>query len=103
MKSSFVKLIYSVFITLGISSLIALIFKDIFWNVFILVTILQIIISIFFNRIYTNRLIYTLEYAKADQLREFNRNYTNVDCPCSEKYTQLVDIHIAACTVIKIY
>jgi DNA-directed RNA polymerase subunit RPC12/RpoP len=92
MKSSFGKLIYSIFLTLSVSSLIALIFKDIFWNVFAVVTILQIISFIFFNRIYTNRLILALEKNKVEQLKESNRNYTHIECPCSEKYNQLVDI-----------
>jgi DNA-directed RNA polymerase subunit RPC12/RpoP len=92
MKSSFGKLIYSIFLTLSISSLVALIFKDVFWNVFAIVTILQIISFVIFNRIYTNWLILALEKSKAVQLKESNRNYTHVECPCSQKYSQLVDI-----------
>ena len=92
MKSSFGKLIYSIFLTLSISSLVALIFKDVFWNVFAIVTILQIISFVIFNRIYTNWLILALEKSKAVQLKESNRNYTHVGCPCSQKYSQLVDI-----------
>jgi len=92
MKSSFGKLIYSIFLTFSISTLVALIFKDVFWNVFAIVTILQIISFVIFNRIYTNWLIQSLEKSKTEQLRESNRNYTHVECPCSQKYTQLVDI-----------
>lgn len=92
MKSSLAKILYSTILTFSISTIVGLIFKSNFWYVFTLTTILQVIGFLILNQIYTNRLKQSLEMIKADQLREQNRNYVNVVCPCNEKSVQLVDI-----------
>lgn len=92
MKSSLAKILYSAILTFSISTIVGLIFKSNFWYVFTLTTILQVIGFLILNQIYTNRLKQSLEIIKADQLREQNRNYVNVVCPCNEKSVQLVDI-----------
>ena len=92
MKSSLAKILYSTILTFSISTIVGLIFKSNFWYVFVLTTISQVIGFLILNQIYTNRLKQSLEMIKADQLREQNRNYVNVVCPCNEKSVQLVDI-----------
>jgi hypothetical protein len=86
------KIVYSLTLTLCISTLISLVFRDTFWLVFTLTTILQITGFLIFNRIYTNQLIRDMEVIKTQQLTEANRNYTYVECPCTEKANQFVDI-----------
>ena len=70
MRGSFAKFLYSIILTASISTLIGLIFRNNFWYVFTLITILQITGFLILNQIYTNRLKQSLEVIKADQLRE---------------------------------
>jgi len=92
MRSSFAKFLYSIILTASISTLVGLIFRSNFWYMFTLTTILQVTGFLVLNQIYTNRLKQSLEVIKADQLREQNRNYVNVVCPCNQKNIQFVDI-----------
>jgi hypothetical protein len=92
MRGSFAKILYSIILTASISVITGLIFRDNFWYVVTLATIFQVTGFLVLNQIYTNRLMQSLEAIKADQLREQNRNYVNVVCPCNQKNIQFVDI-----------
>lgn len=89
--SNLVKIFASLLITCVVSTLAALIFKDHFWYVFILVTLLQVIISYTFNQVYTNNLITKIERIKIEQIKESSRNLVVVGCPCDETNEQTVD------------
>ena len=97
MRSSFVKILYSIILTASISTLVGLIFKSNFWYAFSLTTILQVTGFSILNQIYSNRLMQSLEAVRADQVREQNRNYTSVECPCG--HIQSVDIRFDVKTV----
>lgn len=101
MSNNFLKILYSVVITVIVSTLFATLFNNNFWTVFVLATILQFLLFYIFNKIYTNRLIYNLEVIKERQLKEVNRNYTNVVCPCNKKSVQFIDLRFDVDTVYK--
>lgn len=101
MSNSLYKITFSVLLTITVSMLFGLLFKNNFWTVFTLCTILQFIIFYTFNKIYTNRLIRNFEEIKIQQFKEANRNYLNVVCPCNDKNIQFIDIRFDADTIYK--
>jgi len=85
------KLLTSVALTLMVSGLFGIIFKD--WLVFILATILQVLFFYFFNTVYENFLIKKALEANAEIKKlEFN-NSMEVVCPCGSKQTVILSIH----------
>ena len=90
--NSILKVLASLGLTVGLSTLIALFFSsELFWLVWSTATILQFVAFYFYNRIYTNRLIKDLENIKIQQLKEANRNMVQVKCPCDETIQQSID------------
>lgn len=80
--SNLFKLLKSFFITALVSLIFASFFTDHFWQVFGLVTLIQIIASSIFSQIYSNRVIRDLEEIKINQIKEANRNVITIPCPC---------------------
>ena len=90
--NSILKVLASLGLTVGISTLIALLFSDeLFWFAWTIATVLQFVIFYFYNRIYANKLIKDLELIRTDQIKEANRNLVVVGCPCDEENKQTVD------------
>ena len=85
------RFIVSTFLTVCVSTILGLIFKNNFWYVFTLVSIVQIVGFLLFQRIYTNNLVLRAENIKIDQLKEASRNLVEVSCPCDEENKQTVD------------
>ena len=89
--SSFFKIVISLGITFGLSTLVALFFENKFWLVWSAVTVIQFLGFYLYNQIYSNRIIKDLEALKIDQIKEANRNLVNVSCPCDENNEQTID------------
>ena len=85
------RFIVSVFLTVCVSTILGLIFKNNFWYIFTLASIVQIVGFLLFQRIYTNNLVLKAENIKISQLKEANRNLVEVSCPCDEENKQTVD------------
>jgi len=83
--------IVSVFLTCSVSTILGLIFREDFWYVFALATIVQIVGFLLFQQIYSNRLIRRFEEIKIEQIKESNRNFIEVSCPCDEENKQTAD------------
>ena len=80
------KLLTSVALTLMVSGLFGIIFKD--WFVFILATILQVLFFYFFNTVHENYLIKkALEAGAEIKKLEFD-NSMEVVCPCGAKQNE---------------
>jgi len=93
----------SLFLTGAVSTILGLIFKDIFWHVFVLVSIVQIVGFFLFQQIYGNNLLRNFEEIKIQQMKEVNRNLVDVSCPCDDQNKQTVDFrfdrkNVYACT-----
>lgn len=89
--NSILKALTSLIVTFGVATLFGLIFKDNFWLVFAIATILQFFGFYIFNQVYLNNIILNAERIKIDQIKESNRNLVEIGCPCDENYKQLVD------------
>ena len=90
--NSIFKVFFSLGLTFGISTLIALFFsKDLFWLIWSTVTVLQFVIFYFWNSFTTNRVIKDLEVIKLEQIKESTRNLVQVTCPCDENFKQALD------------
>lgn len=84
------KLLTSITLTLLVSGLFGIIFKD--WLVFILATILQVLFFYFFNTVYENFLIKkTLEVNAEIKKLEFD-NTIEVTCPCGARQNVILSI-----------
>ena len=84
------KLLTSITLTLLVSGLFGIIFKD--WLVFILATILQVLFFYFFNTVYENFLIKkTLEVNAEIKKLEFD-NTIEVTCPCGARQNVTLSI-----------
>lgn len=99
--SSLLKIIYSIGITVTISTLFAFIFKNNFWYIFTLATLIQIVGFIIFNQIYANNLAQKIEAIKIDQLKEANRNLVEITCPCDDNAKQIVDFRFDVKNIFK--
>ena len=89
--SSIIRVLFSLSITFGLSTLIGLLFSDKFWLVFATASMLQFILFYFYNQAYRNKLVKDLEAIKVDQIKETHRNWVMVKCPCDEKLEQSID------------
>ena len=85
------KFLLSVTLTAAVSTILGLIFKDNFWYVFTLASIVQVVGFLLFQQIYANRLLRNFEEIKIQQMKEGNRNLVDVSCPCDEQNRQTVD------------
>lgn len=95
------RFLLSVFLTACISTILGLIFRDSFWYVFTLAAILQIVGFLLFQQIYTNRLVSNFEQIKIQQIKENNRNFIEVSCPCDDQNKQIVDFRFDQKNVYK--
>jgi|GEM_PF-2716007 hypothetical protein len=89
--SNLFKLLRSFTITVLVSFIIASFFPNYFWSVFGLTTLIQIIVSSIFSRIYSNNVIKEFEYIKTSQIKEANRNIITLPCPCDQRTELTVD------------
>ena len=89
--SNLFKLLRSFTITVLVSFIIASFFPNYFWSVFGLTTLIQIIVSSIFSRIYSNNVIKEFEYIKTSQIKEANRNIVTLPCPCDQRTELTVD------------
>ena len=90
--SSLLKIVFSLGVTLLVSYFISSIISDEkFWFIFGLATIVQIFIFYLFNQMYSNKLIKEFELVRTDQIKEANRNFLVVGCPCDENNKQTID------------
>ena len=89
--SNLFKLLRSFTITVLVSFIIASFFPNYFWSVFGLTTLIQIIVSSIFSRIYSNNVIKEFEYIKTSQIKEANRNIITLPCPCDQRNELTVD------------
>ena len=85
------RFIASIFLTCSVSTILGLIFRENFWYVFALASIVQIVGFLLFQQIYTNRLVRKFEEIKIMQLKEVGRNLVEVSCPCDDENKQTVD------------
>jgi len=86
------KIFFSLGITSLVSVLFALIFATKFWYVFALAFLLQILFFYFLNTVYENSLIEKAQKIKIQQYIEENRQVATVQCPCDQKNMQDVDM-----------
>jgi hypothetical protein len=93
------KLLTSLTLTLLVSGLFGIIFKD--WLVFGLATILQILFFYFFNTVYENYLTKKVIEASALVEREKLKNTVKVLCPCAENNPQEVLLSFNEDTIFK--
>ena len=90
--NSILKVFFSLGLTFGISTLVALFFKnELFWLIWITVTILQFIGFSIYNNFVTNKMVKGLEQIKVEQIKESSRNLVQVTCPCDEQLKQTID------------
>jgi hypothetical protein len=85
------RFLLSVILTGAVSTILGLIFKDNFWYVFALASIVQIVGFLLFQQIYANRLLRNFEEIKTQQIKEGSRNLVDVSCPCDDQNKQTVD------------
>ena len=85
------RFLISLILTVAVSTILGLIFKDNFWYVFVLVSIVQIVGFLLFQQIYGNNLLRNFEELKIQQMKEGNRNLVDVSCPCDDQNKQTVD------------
>lgn len=85
------RFLLSVILTGAVSTILGLIFKDNFWYVFVLASIVQIVGFLLFQQIYANRLLRNFEEIKTQQIKEGSRNLVDVSCPCDDQNKQTVD------------
>lgn len=85
------RFLLSVILTGAVSTILGLIFKDNFWYVFALASIVQIVGFLLFQQIYANRLLRNFEEIKTQQIKEGSRNLVDVSCPCDGQNKQTVD------------
>ncbi len=88
------KILRSLFVTLTISGLFAFIFKNYWISVFILVTIIQVIGFSIGRTIYENYLKKELFKIQADREIEARKQFLMLECPCTEKVKQNVEISL---------
>lgn len=88
--NSFLRILISLVITIGVSYCVASFFSN-FWPVFILVILFQFITFYFYNTIYSNRLVLSLERERITAIKEANRNTVIASCPCDEQNRQTID------------
>ena len=85
-----------VLISLGITSLVSLLFGLIFathfWYVFALAFILQVLFFYFLNTVYENSLIEKAQLLRIQQIREENKQVATIQCPCGQKNMQDVEM-----------
>ena len=85
-----------VLISLGITSLVSvlfgLIFATHFWYVFALAFILQVLFFYFLNTAYENSLIEKAQLLRIQQIREENKQIATIQCPCGQKNMQEVEM-----------
>jgi len=85
-----------VLISLGITSLVSvlfgLIFATHFWYVFALAFILQVLFFYFLNTVYENSLIEKAQLLRIQQIREENKQIATIQCPCGQKNMQEVEM-----------
>ena len=93
------KVFLSLTLTLLVSGLFGIIFKD--WFVFGLATILQILFFYFFNTVYENYLTKKVVEANAVVEIEKLKNTVKVLCPCVENHPQDVLLSFNEDTVFK--
>jgi DNA-directed RNA polymerase subunit RPC12/RpoP len=84
------KVLLSLTLTLLVSGLFGIIFKD--WFVFGLVTILQILFFYFFNTVYENYLTKKVVEANAIVELEKLKNTVRVTCPCGSSQEVLLSM-----------
>ena len=90
--NSIFKVLASLGLTFGISTLIALLFSnELFWMAWTVTTVLQFAIFYIFNQVYSNKIVRDLELVRVDQIKEANRNLVVVGCPCDENNKQTID------------
>ena len=85
------RFLISVTLTGAVSTILGLIFRDNFWYVFALASIVQVVGFLLFQQIYANRLLRNFEEIKIQQMKEGNRNLVEVSCPCDDQNKQTVD------------
>ena len=95
------KFFVSIFLTISVSTIFGLIFKNNFWLVFTLASMVQIVGFLLFQQVYTNTLIHKFEEIKTSQIKETNRNLVEVNCPCDEENKQIVDFRFDQKNVFK--
>ena len=95
------KLLNSIILTIAISFIFALIFSPIFWHVFALATIIQLAVSTIFTQVYRNRVLRDFEIVRIDQIKEENRNFVLVTCPCDEQHKQEIDFRFDQPNVVE--
>jgi len=84
----------SLSITALVSTLFALLFPAHWIIVFALVTVLQILFFLLFNTIYGNYILLQAENTRLEQIKELAKNNTILECPCSEKFRQQVEVSL---------
>ena len=85
------RFLISLTLTGAVSTILGLIFRDNFWYVFALASIVQVVGFLLFQQIYANRLLRNFEEIKIQQMKEGNRNLVEVSCPCDDQNKQTVD------------
>lgn len=86
------KILFSFLITTLVSTLSGLIYPDKFWWLFSLTFILQVLFFYFVNTIYENRLIEKAKKLKLEEYKELTKHIIQLQCPCSEKVKQDVEV-----------
>ena len=84
------KVLLSLTLTLLVSSLFGIIFKD--WFVFALATILQILFFYFFNSVYENFLIKRAVEINGEIEKEKYKNAVLVTCPCGSSQEVILSL-----------
>jgi len=77
-----------------VSCAVAAIFHNIWWQVFILMTIGQFFVFYTVNQVYTNYLYEKIQRVNIELLTQQQRNIADVKCPCSENNIQEVDMRM---------
>ena len=86
------KIVFSLAVTVLISTLLGLLFYSKFWVVFALGFILQFLFFYILNTVYENRLIEKAQKLKLEEFREQTKHFVLIECPCTEKVKQDVEI-----------
>ena len=95
------KFFVSISLTISVSTIIGLIFKNNFWLVFTLASLIQILGFLLFQQIYSNKLTRKFEEIRTVQIKESTRNLVEVNCPCDEEHKQVVDFRFDRKNVYK--
>jgi hypothetical protein len=86
------KIVFSLAVTILVSTLLGLLFYSKFWIVFALGFILQFLFFYILNTVYENRLIEKAQKLKLEEFKEQTKHFVLVECPCNEKVKQDVEV-----------